>query len=499
MILETLADSSTSSAGPWWILFISIAWVVFSIAKFKMHPFLAMMIGAVLVGLLSGPLPEPTIENKGLFHSRVDLEETSSGPSDLTLAVKWSLYGFGNTAGGIALVIAFASIVGTCMMKSGAAERVVRHLLSVFGEKRAGIVLLLSGFILSIPVFFDTVFFLLIPLARAMSFRAGGRYLYFVMAMAGAGAITHSMVPPTPGPLAIAEILSIDIGIALPVGLLASIPLALVVLWVSGWFDQKYKVPMRPVAGVGKEDLQSVLDKDLKDLPPLVQSYLPVLLPVFLISAVSLVKVLDFPERIQGNELFQILSFLGDPNVAMSLAALVSIFLLVNQWKSKERSNGPKVGKILEAPLMTAGSIILITGAGGAYGGMIRLSGVGQCIADFAKTFEISYILLAWGITALIRIAQGSATVAMMTGAGLMASIIGGGISLSYHPCYLFLAIGFGSITLSWMNDSGFWVVQKLSGLNEKEMLKTWSLLLTVISVCGLMISLLGSVLIPLR
>ena len=137
-------------------------------------------------------------------------------------------------------------------------------------------------FLLSIPVFFDTVFFLLIPLARAMSFRAGGRYLYFVMAMAGAGAITHSMVPPTPGPLAIAEILSIDIGVALPVGLLASIPLALIVLWVSGWLDQKYKVPMRPVAGVGKEDLQSVLDKDLKDLPPLVQSYLPVLLLSFL-------------------------------------------------------------------------------------------------------------------------------------------------------------------------------------------------------------------------
>ena len=101
-----------------------------------------------------------------------------------------------------------------------------------------------------------------------MSFRAGAKYLYFVMAMAGAGAITHSMVPPTPGPLAIAEILSIDIGVALPVGLLASIPLALIVLWVSGWLDQKHKVPMRPVAGVGKEDLQSVLDKDLKDLPP---------------------------------------------------------------------------------------------------------------------------------------------------------------------------------------------------------------------------------------
>ena len=307
------------------------------------------------------------------------------------------------------------------------------------------------------------------------------------------------MVPPTPGPLSIAEILSIDIGIALPVGLLSSIPLALIVLWVSGWFDQKYKIPIRPVGGVGREDLQSILDKDLNDLPPLVQSYVPVLLPVFLISAVSLVKVLDPSQKIQGGELFQILSFLGDPNIAMSLAALVSIFLLVNQWKTKELSNETKVGKVLEAPLMTAGSIILITGAGGAYGGMIRLCGVGECIADFATTFEISYILLAWGITALIRIAQGSATVAMMTGAGLMASVIGDGSSLSYHPCYLFLAIGFGSITLSWMNDSGFWVVQKLSGLNEKEMLRTWSLLLTVISVCGLMISLLGSVLIPMN
>ena len=132
----------------------------------------------------------------------------------------------------------------------------------------------------------------------------------------------------------------------------------------------------------------------------------------------------------------------------------------------------PSFSKVLEAPLFTAGSIILITGAGGAYGGMIRLSGVGEVISHYATQMNVSYIFLAWGITAFVRIAQGSATVAMITGAGLMASIIGDGSSLSHHPVYVFLAIGFGSITLSWMNDSGFWVVQKLSGFTEKEMLK---------------------------
>jgi GntP family gluconate:H+ symporter len=183
----------------------------------------------------------------------------------------------------------------------------------------------------------------------------------------------------------------------------------------------------------------------------------------------------------------------------MSLAALVSVFLLIRQMKGNEPRASFSLNKTLEAPLITAGTIILITGAGGAYGGMIRLSGVGEVIAQYATQMSISYVILAWGITAFIRIAQGSATVAMITGAGLMASIINDGGNLPYHPVYIFLAIGFGSITLSWMNDSGFWVVQKLSGFTENEMLRTWSLLLTIISVAGLVISLVGSNILPLR
>ena len=183
----------------------------------------------------------------------------------------------------------------------------------------------------------------------------------------------------------------------------------------------------------------------------------------------------------------------------MSIAALISIFLLIGYGKNdlSKEDKPESTSKILEAPLLTAASIILITGAGGAYGGMIRLSGVG--VIGTATRMELSYILLAWSVTAFIRVAQGSATVAMITGAGLMASIVGNRNDLGYHTGYLFLAIGFGSITLSWMNDSGFWVVQKLSGLTENEMLKTWSVLLTVISVFGLILSLAGSVLLPLK
>ena len=186
----------------------------------------------------------------------------------------------------------------------------------------------------------------------------------------------------------------------------------------------------------------------------------------------------------------------------MFLAAIVSLFILAKQSLSNNENNDKSLINListqLKEPISTAGIIILITGAGGAYGGMIRLSGVGKAMENVSNNFNISYILLAWLVTAIIRIAQGSATVAMITGVGLMAAILSNVQDLGYHPLYIYLAIGFGSITLSWMNDSGFWVVQRLSGFTEKETLKTWSVLLTAISLVGLISCLLASKLIPL-
>ena len=584
---HVLANSSSIDHWPLLVLLISVTWVVIGITKLKLHPFLTLMVGAMLVGWMTPFLPEPTDVNKGLFQSRVALaeafvlkegnktdeleilyrgeqisrQETSAKLTELSKkhgdnltlsfrvvgsknldspqmkevlaeaedlnaskvtfeayeknapssnetlkAIKWTLHGFGDLVGGLGLLIAMAAIIGTCMMLSGAADRVVRSLMNAFGEKRAGLVLLLSGFLLSIPVFFDTVFFLLIPLARALALRTGKHYTFYVMAMAGAGAITHSLVPPTPGPLFIAKELDIELGFAMMFGLVASILPAYLVLKMASWFDRKYDLPMREASGASNEQLKQIVEKKDEELPGILLSSLPIALPVLLISMVS---ILGFCKKLSSEQgylnsesfaaVFPYLEFLGNPNVAMTLAAGFAILGLVRQMAGKqEKDLAAKLGKTLQDPLSTAGVILLITGAGGAFGAMIRMSGVGESVGAVAKEFDLSYVLLAWGVTAFIRIAQGSATVSMITGVGLMAAVIGDGDALGYHKAYVFLAIGFGSITLSWMNDSGFWVVQRLSGFTEKETLKTWSVMLTAISVLGLGLCLLGSALLPL-
>ena len=495
--------AESMSYWPLGILLISVAFILVSIIKLKLHPFLALTFAAILTGLLTGDLPGMTHENVGLFKDRVELKETpDDSGNDLLLAVKWSFLGFGNTAGGIGFIVALAAIIGVCMLGSGAADRVVRWLLSVFGEDRAGIVLLLSGFLLSIPVFFDTVFFLLIPLARALSLRTGKSYTLFVMAMAGAGAITHSMVPPTPGPLMIAAGLKLDLGVAMMAGLAASILPAWLVLYLARKFDEKYDLPMREASGASTSELKTIVEKKDSELPNLFMAALPVAMPVVLISLVSILKLVA-KDTVSGQEWFKYLEFFGSPNIAMLLAAIAAVYTLAAQLikDSKVSDDGlmSTVSKAMEDPLQTAGVIILITGAGGAFGGMIRMAGVGGTIEGLATSYNISLILLAWGATAVVRIAQGSATVAMITGVGLMSSVIGDGSSLQYHSLYIFLAIGFGSITLSWMNDSGFWVVQRLSGFTEKETLKTWSVMLTAISLLGLIQIMIFSTLFPMK
>ena len=495
--------AESMSYWPLGILLISVAFILVSIIKLKLHPFLALTFAAILTGLLTGDLPGMTHENVGLFKDRVELKETPDDTgNDLLLAVKWSFLGFGNTAGGIGFIVALAAIIGVCMLGSGAADRVVRWLLSVFSEDRAGIVLLLSGFLLSIPVFFDTVFFLLIPLARALSLRTGKSYTLFVMAMAGAGAITHSMVPPTPGPLMIADGLKLDLGVAMMAGLAASILPAWLVLYLARKFDEKYDLPMREASGASTSELKTIVEKKDSELPNLFMAALPVAMPVVLISLVSILKLVA-KDTVSGQEWFKYLEFFGSPNIAMLLAAIAAVYTLAAQLikDSKVSDDGlmSTLSKAMEDPLQTAGVIILITGAGGAFGGMLRMAGVGETIEGLATSYNISLILLAWGATAVVRIAQGSATVAMITGVGLMSSVIGDGSSLPYHSLYIFLAIGFGSITLSWMNDSGFWVVQRLSGFTEKETLKTWSVMLTAISLLGLIQIMIFSTLFPMK
>jgi GntP family gluconate:H+ symporter len=422
-------------------------------------------------------------------------------------AVELPMTEFGIAAGRIAFIILLASIIGMCMLESGAADSVVRRILAVLGERRAALALLASGFFLSIPVFFDTVFFLLVPLARAFALRTGRDYMLYVMAICGGGVLTHSLVAPTPGPLLVAEALrpaGVDLGVSMIAGLVAGLLPAAGVVYLNRWLNRRVPVPVRDAPGASLADLQAIVNRSDAELPAFGLSVLPVVLPVVLIASTSFVGMAQSSlpgvvAALGGPEAFGRLrywiDFVGNRNVAMLIGTAIALVLLARQKKMSVR----EVGDAMGPPLELAGVIILITAAGGAFGAMIRHSGVGDVIAALASGHGVNLVLLAWTVTAVIRLAQGSATVAMVTGVGLMAAIIGDGSALPFHPVHLFLAIGFGSMIGSWMNDSGFWVVGKLSGFSERETLMTWTVLTTFISIVGLIEVLIASYVIPLR
>lgn len=471
------------------VLGINMAFIIVAIAVLRIHPFLVLSLAAISVGLMSDQLPNVPPMNA------------------LVQAVELSMSEFGRAAGNIAFVILLASIIGMCMLESGAADKIVRRSIAVMGEKRAPLALMGSGFFLSIPVFFDTVFFLLIPLARALALRTGHNYILYVLAICAGGVITHSLVAPTPGPLLVADALrplGVDLGASMVAGILAGILPAVGMLYLARWLNVKVPVPLRETPGAPLKDLQSIVDKPESELPPFLLSILPVVVPVVLIAAASFVGLAatSLPGMVGffgGQEPFAAMKyyvdFVGNKNVAMLIGTAIAVYIMIRQNKMGLHAVSDAMGP----PLETAGVIILITAAGGAFGAMIRHSGVGEVIKHISEGYGVNYVLLAWLVAAVIRVAQGSATVSMITTVGLMAAILGDGSSLDVNPLYIFLAIGFGAMFCSWMNDSGFWVVGRLSGFTEQETLKTWTVLTTFISVAGLIEIWIVSTILPMR
>ncbi len=437
-----------ASFWPFAILLLGISAVVLMISVLRFHPFVALILSAIFVGLISADLPSAVEQQHWVTAIELPMAE------------------FGSTAGKIAWVIALAAIIGMAMMESGAAERIVNFLLSTLGEKQAALALLISGFILSIPVFFDTVFFLLIPLAIALALKTGKNYTLYVVAIAGGAAITHSLVPPTPGPLIMAENLRIDLGLTIMAGLAAGILPALAVLMAGKRLNIKLNIPVR----VESSDTSS-----LAQMPSLLSSILPVAVPIVLISLASIMEVM------MGKAPAWI-AFLGNKNMAMTIGTALALWL----WAKQRQLDKGNMWSAISKPLEIAGMIILITSAGGAFGAMIKHSGIGNAIELATQNFHIHYILLAWLIAAVMKTAQGSSTVSMITSSSILFALIGTGEALPYHPMYILLAIGFGALFISWMNDSGFWVVAKMSGFTEKEALQSWTVTLAVISLVGL-------------
>jgi len=448
----------TATTAPLILLAASVAFVVVAVQWWRIHAFFALMLAALLVGITAA-LIRP-------------------GAGGAVGAVETAVAAMGAACGKIAFPIALAAIIGVCLMESGAADKIVRRCVAVFGEKRTDVALLASGFVLAIPVFFDTVFFLLVPLARALARRTGRNYLLYLMAMCGGGVITHSTVPPTPGPLIVAEMLRLDLGVAILGGIACGLVPAGLALLLAHWLNARTPIPLREslVAAAPATDWSA---RPESDLPAFLPAILPVALPVLLIGGASFLALARPAGAAAG--WWAVAEFLGNKNVAMLLGTMVAVAVLM-------RTRGRRLGELadtLASPLETAGVIILITSAGGAYGAMIQNAGLGEAVRNLAEGRHLNLVLLAWLLAMVIRVAQGSATVAMITATGIIQSIAAGG-PLGCHPFYLYLAIGYGSFFLSWMNDSGFWVVGRMGGLTERETLRTWSVLLSILSVAGL-------------
>ena len=449
---------------PLLVLLVAIAVVFLLIIRMKINAFMALITAAMTVGLLS---------------STVSLGEVMPEVASA----------FGRVCGGIGIVIALAALIGQCLMESGAADKITRVFVRALGEKNASLSMLSSGYVLSVPVFFDTVFYLLIPLARAMRVRTGKNYVLFVMAICAGGAVTHTMVPPTPGPLAMAATLNIDLGVMILVGAFIGIQMSIV-----GWLfainrDKALDIPLRETAGLSLDELEDLAHRDESRLPSFFMSMLPIVLPVLFITSNTAANAIDKESAIAG-----VTAFLGNPNFALLVSAAISLYMLAKQ----KGYSLAEMAKPVETAFASGGLIILITAAGGSFGGMLVRAEVGTTLGNLAQEFGIPFLMLSFLLGVLIKIAQGSGTVTMITVSSIMAPLIVASPP-PFHTAYVACAIGSGSLVGSWMNDSGFWVYKQMSGFTEMEALKTWTPLLAVMGVAGYILTQVFAIVLPLQ
>eukprot|EP00913_Durusdinium_trenchii_P028483 g26711.t1 len=385
--------------------------------------------------------------------------------------------GFGETCTKIGILIALASIIGICLLESGSADRIVRSLLNKLGEKGAPFSFLSSGFLLGIPVFFDTVFYLMIPLGKAMRMRVGRNYLLYVLTIVAGATMAHSLVPPTPGPLFVAQQLGVDIGVMILAGGIVGIFTAGFGYFYASIANRIWDLPLRESPDCSLEELEEITKRDESQLPAFWLALLPIVLPVVLIGGNTVLS--RFKDSLSA-DIVRIAGILGDKNIALGISAAIAMATLVKV----KRTNLQALADSVQSALSSGGVIILITAAGGAFGGVLKQTGVSGLIGNLSTTSPIAVIGLAFLITTAIRTAQGSATVAMITAVGILSGLAASG-QLDFHPVYLALAIGCGSKPIGWMNDSGFWVITKMSGMTEGEGLKYVTPMTSLMGVVG--------------
>ncbi|MBD2799599.1 gluconate:H+ symporter [Xenorhabdus szentirmaii] len=442
---------------------VAVFTLVFLVLRTRIHVLLAMLFAAVIAGV--------------------------SGGLTMSHVVEVIATGFGTTLGNIGLVIGLGSMMGRILEVSGATERIAYSLIKWLGKRREEWALAITGYIVSIPIFVNSAFIVLYPLVKALAKKGKRNILTLGVSLAGGLVVTHHIVPPTPGPLSVAGIFGVNIGSMMIAGMILAVPCVIGITVYAKWLEKKYpEYQLIEESGNLQQIHQGYMEeKENKPLPSLFLSLLPIVVPISLIFINVINGILledgDF-SGMKNNFYFQAFNFLGSPIIALAISVLLSVYTLMPKVSKQE------VIEHLENGLKTVGVILLVSGAGGALGAVLKESSTGMIVAKYIATLPITPVLIPFIIATLIRIIQGSGTVAMITAASISAPVI------KQMPDINMLvaaqAAVMGTLFFSYFNDCFFWVVNRMMGIkNTRQQIIVWSIPTTIawgIGLCGVLI-----------
>ena len=423
------------------VIIFAIALQVFLTVK-KVSPFLSLLIVAIISGLLLGMQPAALLAS---------IEK-----------------GVGSTLGGVALIVCLGAILGKILEISGAAEQISSTLINGFGEKNIQWAVLITGFLIGIPLYYNAGFVILVPLVFSIARRTGLPLLYIVMPMAASLSTTHCFLPPHPGPVVLVNAFHANMGLTLMYGLIIAIPTVIIAGPVLGSVLKNVKTGVPDLFGTNKMNAET-------SLPPALASFSVALLPVLLISLSVITNIF----LIKENPVRVFMSFIGDSTIALLIAVLAAVYF----FGLKQKKSMQEVMQWSGDAISGIAVILLTITCGGVFKQVLIDSGTGSYIATFSSKLDMPPLLFAWIITALLRVTLGSATVAGLTAAGIVAPLVAAG---NISPELMVLAVGAGSVFGSHINDSGFWMYKEFFKLTLKQTFLSWTVMETLISILGL-------------
>lgn len=444
-------------------LAIGIVLMIVLVSKTKVHTFIALLMAAVVTGLIGG----------------MPVSDTTVNGMTITGIISSLQNGFGNTLKSTGIIIGLGVMMGGILEESGGAERMAYSFIKAVGKKKEEWALAITGWFISIPVFADSAIVIFAPLCKAMSRVTGKSIIGLALSLACGLQLTHCLVPPTPGPLTASTTLGVDVGQMIIAGAILSVPMLIAVMFYTKYIGKKiYQLP-NDNGGFDRmeykaEYIKSMDDLDhlieAKNLPPLLPSIAPIVVPILLILLTTVLDLAGIHNSV--------IILLGSPVIALAIGTLLAIYGLA--WKrSKEDTL-----KIMDDAIKTTGIIMLITGAGGSLGQIIKDSGIGNALGEMVTRTPLPAVLIPFVIAALMRVALGSATVAITTAANLSAPLLS---VLNVSPLLMALSCCVGAISFSYFNDSGFWVFNGMFGLTEmKDQLRCKSAASMIMAAVGI-------------